>query len=178
MSDLPKTNTIPTLLTNAKIYNDGDELFGVGDVEVPTFEYMTETLTGLGIGGETDVPVLGHFKSFTSKIKWNAPTEKTFELLKPKAHHLDVRGNIQEYDAGTGEYANKAFKMIMRGTPSKGSSGKVEAGKKMEGESEFNVSYVKLWIGGNEVMEVDIFNFICKINGEDSLDEVRKNMGM
>lgn len=178
MSNLPITNTIPAVLTNAKVYNDGNELYGAGDVEVPSFEYMTETLTGLGIAGEMTIPVLGHFKGFTSKIKWNTANDLALTLLQPKAHHLEVRGSIQEYDAGTGAFINKAVKMLMKAMPTKGSLGKFEPAKKMDSESEFSVSYVKVWIHGKEVMEIDPFNFICNINGEDSLAEVRKNLGM
>lgn len=36
MSNLPTTNTIPAVLTNAKVYSDGNELYGAGDVEVPS----------------------------------------------------------------------------------------------------------------------------------------------
>ena len=178
MSSLQKTNTIPALLTAAKVYNEGDFLVGIADVEVPSIEYMTETLGGLGISGEIDIPVLGHFKSFTSKLKWNSLTEAAIDLLKPKAHTLEIRASIQEYDAGTGEYVNTPVKMMLKGMPTKGNLGKFEEGKKMDSESEFSVSYLKLWIGGKEMMEVDIFNFICKINGEDSLAEIRKNLGM
>ena len=68
MSQLPSTHQIPQVLTNAKVYRDGIDLIGIATVELPSFEYMTETLTGLGIAGEIDSPVTGNFKAQNIKL--------------------------------------------------------------------------------------------------------------
>jgi P2 family phage contractile tail tube protein len=175
---VPVTNPIPALLTNAKIYRDGADQLGVGTVELPNFEFMTESIAGLGIGGEMDMPVVGHFKSMTVKITWNTVNDNTVSLLKPQAHHLDVRGSIQEYDAGAGNFIHKPVKVVTRAIPKTSGIGKFEPGKKMDPETEMEVSYLKLWIGGQERVEVDKFNLIFRVNGVDSLAAVRTNLGM
>ncbi len=178
MADMPVTNPIPALLTNAKIYRDGADQLGAGTLELPNFEFMTESITGLGIGGEMDMPVIGHFKSMSVKITWNTVSAQAVGLLLPQAHHLDIRGSIQEYDAGTGTFVNKAVKVLVRAMPKTSGIGKFEPGKKMDPETEMEVSYLKLWLGGQERVEVDKFNMIFRVNGTDILTEVRANLGM
>ncbi|MDR2821044.1 MAG: phage major tail tube protein [Desulfovibrio sp.] len=175
---IPVTNPIPALLTNAKIYRDGADQLGVGTVELPNFEFMTESIAGLGIGGEMDMPVVGHFKSMSIKITWNTVNDNTVGLLLPQAHHLDVRGSVQEYDAGAGTFVNKAVKVVVRAIPKTSGIGKFEPGKKMDPETELEVSYLKLWLGGVERVEVDKFNLIFRVNGMDSLADIRANLGM
>lgn len=175
---LPVTNPIPSVLTNAKIYRDGVDQIGVGTVEVPDFEYLTESIAGLGIAGEMDVPITGHFKAFALKIKWNVVTPAAAALLQSSGHHIEVRGSIQELDAGSGQFVNKPVKIVCKAMPKKSGIGKFEPGKKMEPETELEVYYIKMWMNGEELLEVDKFNFIFSINGTDMLADVRANLGM
>lgn len=175
---LPVTNPIPSVLTNAKVYRDGVDQLGVGTVEMPDFEYLTESITGLGIAGEMDVPVAGHFKSLALKIKWNVPTPNGAALLQTAGHHLEVRGSIQELDAGSGTFVNKPVKVVVKAMPKKSGIGKFEPGKKMEPETEMELYYIKMWMNGQELVEVDKLNFLFKLNGVDMLADIRANLGM
>lgn len=178
MSQLPSTNIIPSLLTNARIYKSGNVLMGVGTLELPDFEYMTESLGGLAIAGEIDMPVQGHFKSMTIKIKWNTTTADALSLLQLEAHHLDIRSNIQKYDAGTGKFLDESHKVLLHAMPKKAGVGKFQPAKKMEPETEMEISYIKMWQGGKELVELDKLNFIYRVHGVNKLRVVRKNLGM
>ena len=178
MSQLPSTHQIPQVLTNAKVYRDGIDLIGIATVELPSSEYMTETPTGLGIAGEIDSPVTGNFKAQNIKLTWNTPTEQSLQLLQPKAHQLELRGSIQEYDAGRGEFVHKAVKCLVRAAPKKSDIGKAEPGKKMDPETEMEVMYIKLFIDGKEIVELDKFNFIFRVDGSDLLSAIRQNLGI
>lgn len=179
MSNLPYTNQIPDKLINARIYKDTDgALMGTADVALPSLEYMTESLTGLGIAGELDTPVIGHFKGLALKIKWNTITTSAIGLLEPAAHSLDIRASIQRLDAGTGTLSDYPLKLLVKTLPKKLDIGSASPGKKMESESELECIYLKIWIDGNIVLELDKFNFICSVNGEDMLKSVRQSLGM
>ncbi len=178
MSNLPTTNIIPSILTNARIYKDGIGLLGVASVELPSFEYMTESISGLGIAGEVNTPVQGHFASMSVKLKWNTTTEDAIRLLSMEAHHLDVRGNIQSYDSGTGKYIDEGIKVLMRATPKSVGIGSFEPAKKMDSETELEVIYVKISQGGRDLVEVDKFNAISSVLGEDKMAAIRNNLGM
>lgn len=93
-------NPIPGMLTNAKIYRDGKEQLGVGTVNLPSFDFESASVKGFGIAGDISMPVLGHFSPMSVSIAWTSVTDNAMSLLEPKAHHLDVRGNLQEYDPG------------------------------------------------------------------------------
>jgi len=179
MPDLPASNRIPDKLINAKVYSDGkSELMGTADAELPSAEYMTESISGLGLAGEIETPVIGHFKSLPFKFKWNTINEAALVLLEPKTHHLEVYASIQKYDSGTGELISMPVKVVLRALPKKVGLGKLEPAKKMDPDTELECVYIKMWINGKEMLEIDKFNFICNINGEDKLASVRKDLGM
>ena len=170
--------SIPEKLINAKVYKDGEELIGVADVELPEIENLTETISGLGIAGEVESPVLGHFKGMTLKLKWRAETPAAAKLFAPKAHQLDIRASIQEWDQDAGTYSTYPVKVVVKAIPKKGQLGKLEPGKPQDAEQEFEVNYIKVWVKGEEKLEIDKYNFICKIDGVDYLESVRRDLGM
>lgn len=178
MSQLPVTNLIPSVLTNARVYREGTGLLGVATVEMPDFEYLSESISGLGIMGEMDVPVTGHFKAMSLKLKWNSHQPEAMSLLAPQAHQLDIRGSIQELDAGSGTFMDKAIKVVVKAMPKKSGIGKFEPGKKMEPETELEIYYIKIWLGGVELVEVDKLNFICRLGASDMLAQIRTNLGL
>lgn len=175
---LPAANRIPDKLINAKVYYEGKtELVGTADAELPTLEYITEALAGLGLAGEIETPVMGHFKGLPFKFKWNVPNKQSLTLLQTTTHHLEVYGAIQHLDAAGGELESQQCKVVLRGLPKKVGLGKVEPGKKMDPETELECSYLKVWLEGEEVLEIDKFNFVCTIMGKDMLEKVRNDLG-
>jgi len=170
-------NTIPSVLINAKVYNSGKVLLGQANCELGDFEFMTESLTGLGLAGELDMPVLGHFKSLTLKLKWNTVCQEAVELLAPKTHQLAIYASLQNWDADEGRFVPVPCRVNCLATPKKGGAGKFEVGKKMEPESEFELTYLKMSINGKEAVEIDKINFKCMIDGVDYLADVRSHLG-
>ncbi len=168
---------IPHVIINASVYNEGRELLGVGTVELPDFEFMNESVSGLGIAGELDLPVMGHFKSLTMSVKWNSVTEKAVELLAPQAHSLSIYASVQSWNADAGKFVPVPVRVNVRTMPKKSGIGKFEPGKKMEPETELEIVYVKMSINGQQILEVDKINFICNISGTDYLAEVRSQLG-
>lgn len=175
---LPAANLIPDKLVNAKVYYEGKtELLGTADAELPSLEYITETLSGLGLAGEIETPVMGHLKGLPFKFKWNVPNKQALSLLKTTTHHLEVYASIQYLDAAGGKLEPQQCKVVLRGLPKKVGLGKLEAAKKMDSETELECSYIKMWLEGEEVLEIDKFNFVCRIMGEDMLEKVRRDLG-
>lgn len=174
---LPSSNLIPALLTDANIYKDGVGLLGVGSIEIPNFEYLTESLSGLGIAGEVDAPVVGHMKSMSVKIKWNTTNATATSLLAPMAHQLEIYASVQQYDAGSGTYDHQPVKIVLKAAPKNVGIGKMEPGKKMDAETELEIYYLKLWQGGSEMVELDKFNYIFRVLHVDYLAQIRANLG-
>ena len=171
------SNLIPDKLINASIYLKGTELAGTGTVDLPDISYMKEKITGLGIAGEVETPVIGHFESMTLSINWNTVNENAITVLKTSEHQITVHGSIQLYDAGSGKLEPKAVKLVTNTLPKKSGLGKAEPGKKMDNKTELEVMYLKLSYDGEDQIEIDKLNFKCVIDGEDMLAEVRSHLG-
>jgi len=169
---------IPEKLINAKVYKEGEMLVGIADAELPEVEPLTETVSGFGIAGEVESPTLGHFKPMVLKLKWRTKTPAAAQLLAPKAHQLDIRASIQEWDQDAGTYSTYPVKVVVKAIPKKGQLGKLEPAKPQDAEQEFEVTYMKMWIKGQEMVEIDKYNFIYKVDGVDYLESVRKDLGM
>lgn len=169
---------MPEKLTNYAIYKEDVGLLGSADVTLPSLELMSDTISGAGIAGEIESPVPGHYKSMELTIKWKTVTSEIVSLAAPVGHKLTLRASIQSHDPGEGKKIQSPFKVLVVATPKKLALGKFEVGKAQDAETAFEVSYIKVWLDGEEKIEIDKFNFISKIDGVDSLAEVRKNIGM
>ena len=55
--------------------------------------------------------------------------------------------------------------------------GKMEVGKAMGSSTELTVHYLKVSLDGEEKLEIDQYNFIYKLNGENHLSEVKSQLG-
>lgn len=171
-------NQVPEKLINFRVYEDGNDLLGIADVQLPSIEAMTETVKGAGIAGEVDSPVLGHFGSMTLTLNWRTVTKPTVHLAQQRAHNLDLRGAIQAYNAGLGEYKVTPLKVNVRCVPKKTDLGKLDVGATSDASNEFEVSYIKVTLDGITIVEIDKFNYICVIDGKDYLRDVRTALGL
>jgi P2 family phage contractile tail tube protein len=169
---------IPDKVNDARVYYENNALLGVASIELPDLEYVTEKLDPFGIAGEPEVPNIGHFKDLTAKVKFRTIYEDLTKLAEPKNHQLTVYADIQFFNNVSGEFEHKQLRIVLKGIPKKAPIGKLEKGKPQEQEYEFSVNYIKAELDGREVLEIDILNYICKINGTDYLSQVRQNLGM
>ena len=64
------SNMIPERLIGFRVYNDSNDLLGIANVTMPTIEAMFDTVSGAGIAGEVETPVLGHYGSMTTTLNW------------------------------------------------------------------------------------------------------------
>lgn len=171
-------NQIPEKLINYKTYRDGVDLVALADVDLPDIDHLTESLTGAGIAGEVGSPTIGHTKDMTLKMKFRTVYKTVVALVEPKPVMFDMRLSVQAVDAGTAEYSSYPSRIVVRGTPQKKALGKLDPGKKMDNDLELTVNYLKVFVNDVEVLEIDKLNFIFKVNGVDSLAQVRAHLGM
>ncbi|MHC1791787.1 phage major tail tube protein [Solidesulfovibrio sp.] len=171
-------NRVPEKLINYKVFRDGVDLVGLADVDLPDVEHLSESLSGSGLAGEFDSPTIGHTKDMTLKMKFRTIYKPVVGLVEPKPVLFDLRLSVQAVDAGTSEYSSYPSRIVVRGVPKKKGLGKLDPGKKMDNEIELAVTYLKIYVDDDEVLEVDKLNFIFKVNGVDALAQVRAHLGM
>ena len=170
---------VPEVLRNFRVYEDGvDDMIGLADVELPTFEAPTEDIKGPGLAGTIAAPVLGHYNSMESKLNWRTVLKKNISLAAPKAHHLDIRGDQQVYDPKNGEYKTSAIKAVIIGAPKSTDLGKFETATTTGTANTLEVNYIKVTVDGKTMLEIDKYNYVCVIDGVDYLKGSREALGL
>ena len=169
---------IPERLINFRVYDEENNPLGLATVDLPQLQAMSDTVSGAGIAGEVDSPVLGHYQSMTTTFHWRTIEADAMKLNKQKSHQIDLRGAQQVYDTSTGDYAVKKVRATLKMTPKNSNLGSFEPGSTTDSEQELEVTYIKLFIDDKEMVEIDKYNFIAKFNGEDGLAQVRQALGM
>lgn len=170
-------NVIPEVINNYNIYDDSANLLiGVsGEVELPDFEAITDTLEGAGILGEIEDPVTGQFSSMKLKIPFSVLYESQFKIMDTtKGAQLTLRGSMQVLDTSTAGTDYVPVRIVVRGKAATSKMGKVQKGKKMEPEVEIEVFYIKIEVNSKTVIELDKLNFKYVLNGKDMLEKIRK----
>lgn len=172
------SNPVPERLVNFRVYLSGNALAGTANVELPDIEAMTDTVSGAGIAGEVDSPILGHFGSMTCTCTWRTITKDAASLAAQKSHELEFRGSQQVYDAANGTYSTVPVRVAIRGIPKRLGLGSFEVGSTTDSETEFEVTYMKLFVEGKERIEIDKYNFKYVVDGVDYLASVRDDLGL
>lgn len=176
---MASANQIPSRVINFKVYREDNSVIGLATVDLPEPERMAEEVTGAGIAGSVEMTIPGHFNAMSTTINWRVPTKETFAMSSgAKAHTVDMRASIQVYDAGSGTNKTMPLRVSMQIASKTLALGTLEPNAAMETNKEFSVYWIKAWLDGKKVLEIDPLNFICEIDGKDELASVRKDLGM
>lgn len=170
-------SNFPDKTISYSVYLEGELLVGIATIELPELAFMSDTLSGAGIAGEVETPTLGHIESMSITINFNTINKAIFPLLNTKGHTLTFRSSQQEYTTENGATGTQAVKIVAKTLPKNFSLGSFEPGAKTDTSVELEITYLKIEIGGEEFVEIDKFNFKCKIGDTDLLESVRKDLG-
>jgi len=77
-----------------------------------------------------------------------------------------------------GDIVTAPQKIVIGGMVKKHSLGKLEIAKAQDCEVELDADYLKLTLDGEDILEVDKFAMVFKVNGTDHLASVRSDLGM
>lgn len=169
---------IPEKLINFRAYKDGVDQIGIADITLPKLDAMTETIKGAGLAGEVDSPVLGHYGSMEVELNWRVLYINPLKLAAPEGVHLDLRGANQIKDSESGKYRVQPVKVVVRGVPKTTELGKLDVGTGSETKNTIEVDYLKVTVDGKDILELDKYNYICKVDDVDYLSQVREALGL
>ena len=92
---------IPTVLNNFNVYGNGHRYLGVAaEVTLPSFEYMTETIDGAGIGGEIEEAIEGSFGSLETETTFQNIGQELFDYITQTGLVI-YRGSMQMNDTAS-----------------------------------------------------------------------------
>ena len=171
-------NEVRSHFINYEVFYGGTRKLGMADLTLPKINYKSNDITGAGIAGDVSMPTIGMTESMEAGIKWRTLNEDVTMLMQQKAHDLTFRGANQHYDAGLGTFKVQSIRVDLRGVPKGGNLGKMEQASESESENTLELLYLKITIDGVKRIEIDKLNYICYINGEDVLSDVRTALGV
>lgn len=163
-------NHIPEKINDFNAYLSGNRMIGVGaSATLPTVKMKTNTISGAGIGGEIDSPTIGQFESMEQEIQFNVLYSSAMEMLSPLSTvDLTFRAAQQVYDK-SGGYAFKGLRVVEQGRVKEFDPGKIEKGECMEVKVKLELTYLKIEVDGEELLELDKLNGGYRVNGVDML---------
>ena len=162
---------------NFAVYEDSVEYVGMAGVTLPNLAAIVQTLSGAGIAGNVEVPVLGHYDVMSLTLNFRTTTEHSVRLSEPRRHNIDLRMAQQIEDTVAGEVKVQSIKHVLVVVPKTDTGGTIAPAAPTNGSGEYSVRYWATYIDGAKVREVDPLNFICEVNGVDYLADVRKAIG-
>lgn len=163
---------------NANIYIDGtnDQLGRASEVKLPEITSKMVEHSGLGMIGTLSLPA--GLEEMVMSVKW---TGVYADLIKfagnPfRAHRFQLRASVQTFDA-TGLQSQTPLVAQFSGTWKKAGQGTYKPKEATELEDECTLTYYKLTLGTEELIEIDVMNNLWKVGGEDILAEFNANQG-
>lgn len=167
---------IPEVIHDFNLYLSGNKLVGVtGEVAIPDFEALTETISGAGILGEIETVVAGRFGSMAQEIPFRVANADLFKMVDPTTPmELTLRGAIQYNIVANGAVDYVGMRVVFRGRTKKLAIGTVKQGGPMDSSIGLELTYVLIELDGETKVELDKINGVYKVNGVDLLAKVHK----
>lgn len=167
---------LPKKLKNFALFVDGVSY--VGETEEVTLPKLTRKMEKYRAGGmngevsldfgmeaiEADLTAAGYMKELIS----------TWGTLRHDGVLLRFAGALQ----GDDSEGVDSLEVVMRGRFSEFDPGKAKAGDKTEIKYKLAVSYYRLSINGQVLIEIHPVNFVEVVNGIDRLAQVRAALGI
>lgn len=171
------SNIVPEKVNNFTVYIDGEEQAGIAEGSFPAGQFMTSEVRGAGVAGIIESPGLGHMQSMTVELTWRAITDRFISLLEPGGHELDMYAEHLSFDAGKGEYVSRSVNVYMKAVTKEYELGRLVVNDSAETKSTHEVYYLKMFVDGVAVLEIDKYNFVYRVRGKDYLASTRRALG-
>lgn len=162
---------------NYTAYEGGSNFLGTTTVDLPEFSFLSDSIKGAGMLGETELPAFGQFSSMTATLNWSTIEPAAITLMESGRKMITLRSAQQALDKTSGTQRFEGVKIVLGGTVKTQSLGSLEVGAATGGSTELEITYIKMTIGGKDLIEVDKYNMIYKVNGKDQLADLRKALG-
>jgi hypothetical protein len=169
---------LPTKINSYNVYSQGTKLVGVSDeVTLPDFEALTETISGPGLLGEMDDPLLGHFGAAEIEIPFRTMNDEMFNLVQQSnSVDLTLRISTQAIEQATSALEFMPSRVVIRGRNKGFTGGSVKSGQGTGSSVKADITYILIEINGKSRFELDKLNFVYKVDGVDLLEEIRKQV--
>lgn len=169
---------LPRKLKNLNLFNDGNSYMGVvKSVTLPPLSRKMEAYRGGGMNGPVKVD-LG-IGDDGLQFEWKTGgldliSLKQFAAVNASGVALRFSGAFEQDD--TEEVS--AVEIIVRGRHENIEMGEAKPGEDTEHTIKTTCSYYKLVVDNEDIIEIDLLNFIEKVGGVDMLEKQRSAIGL
>lgn len=163
-------------VTQGVVYLDGNSMLGKCEsVDLPDLKFLFEEHKSLGMVGKLELPTHGVDK-LEGKLKMNSIYSDMAKKLNPfRYRQIQVRSSVNVHTS-MGKVQEKRLVTFLTIAVKNMPLGKFEQHKNVDVEYDFNCTYVRQVMDGEDIIEYDALANILKIGGEDVLEEYRQNV--
>jgi len=164
-------------VTNANVYVDGQSQLGKAEeVNLPDITAMMSEYKALGMIGKQEF--FTGFDKMEATIKWNSfYVDVMKKFAKPRGVlKLQVRSSLETYNSD-GLASEVPCVAYLSGYPKNFPAGNYKQHDNVEITSKMSITYYKLEIGGEVVVEFDASSNIYIVDGVDQFATYRNNIG-
>lgn len=167
---------LPRKLKNINVFNDGQSYMGqVAEVVLPKLTRKMEEYRGGGMNGPIKID-LGQ-EALEMECTYGGIMRGVLEQYGVTKHDgvmLRFAGGYKSEDSDDVD----AVEVVVRGRHSEIDFGTAKGGDDTSFKVMTAISYYKLTINGQDVIEIDLINMVEKINGQDLLAKLRTAIGV
>lgn len=169
---------MPRKLKNLNLFNDGNNYLGVAkSITLPPLGRKMEAYRGGGMNG----PVKADLGMADDGIQFDWKTGgldlvalRQFGAVNASGVMMRFSGAFQQDD--TGEISS--VEVVVRGRHENIEMGEAKPGEDTEHSIKTTCSYYKLTVDNEDIIEIDLLNFVEKVNGVDMLEKQRTALGI
>jgi P2 family phage contractile tail tube protein len=166
---------IPRVLKNFSLFVDGRGLAGtVSTLTLPTLTTKMEEFRGGGMDAPVEIDMgMEKLEASFELFDYEENVLSLYGLADGAATQVTARGALRR----DGEPA-VAMVVNMTGVIKEMDPGDWAAGDQTSMTCQMSLRYLKITIGGREVVEIDKVNMVRRINGTDQLESIRSAIGV
>lgn len=167
---------LPNSLKNFNAFNDGVSFMGViEELKLPKLSRKFEEFRGGGMDGPVSLD-MGQEKLEIEQIcsGFVLDAYKAYGCTSASGVMIRFAGAYQREDTGDVQ----AVEIVVRGRHQEIDGGDAKVGDKGKTTIKSALTYYKLTVDGKEVIEIDLLNFVFKVDGKDMMDKQRKAIGL
>ncbi len=162
---------------NFSVFENLNEYLGIASVTLPSLSWLTQQMSGSGLGGNIEAVLCGMVDAMTLTMNFRQFNDQALSLCSPEMHNITLRVAQQQESPIKGAVQIQGVKHTLRVMPKSLSGGNIAPASTADPSGEYAVRYWKAVVDNKVWIEIDPINFICIIDGVDYLAEVRKALG-
>jgi len=164
-------------VSNASVWVNGNVQIGTcSEIELPEIKQLLIEHEGLGVVGT--VETFAGIEAMEATFTWTSFDATTYKAIANPTRPVQLQTRASQKTTTLLGDTETPVVVFLSGIFKTVPLGKLKKGETIELSSEMAVSYVRLILGGEELLEIDVFSNTYRVAGADILSQFRANLGI